>query len=155
MHYLFLTDDGFTGLCARSLPNRCWGDDDRIYYDDMQKCYSQIMRINVNTGSVSCITSDTEKGEYVVLDVFEGLLLGQYTNPAHPMQIVHKPCTQLFHAFICFSLLLNCLLAIKALSKLISVTLVSISNELMLPFTYFSIHYDFYIRQYQMGSFTV
>ena len=97
--YLFFTDDGFTGLYAESLPNRCWGDDDRIYYDDMQKCYSQIMRINVNTGSVSCITSDTEKGAYVVLDVFEGLLLGQYTNPAHPMKIVHKPPNYFMHSF--------------------------------------------------------
>ena len=98
LYISIFTDDGFTGLYAETLPNRCWGDD-RIYYDDMQKCYSQIMRINVNTGSVSCITSDTEKGAYVVLDVFEGLLLGQYTNPAHPMKIVHKPPNYFMHSF--------------------------------------------------------
>ena len=90
-HYcvlLYSAGDGFTGVYSYSFPDRCWEECDRIYYHDNQKCCGQIMCINVNTGSVSCVTADTEKGAYAVLDVFDGLLLGRYANPAHPMKIV-------------------------------------------------------------------
>ncbi|XP_019853672.1 PREDICTED: acylamino-acid-releasing enzyme-like [Amphimedon queenslandica] len=58
-----------------------------MYFHDCQKLYKEIMRLDVNTKSISCITSDTEKGAYAVFDVFDGLLLGQYANPAQPRKI--------------------------------------------------------------------
>uniref|UniRef100_A0A1X7UL93 acylaminoacyl-peptidase n=1 Tax=Amphimedon queenslandica TaxID=400682 RepID=A0A1X7UL93_AMPQE len=81
------TNEGFTGVYAYSLPDRCWGDNDKMYFHDCQKSYREIMRLDVNTKSISCITSDTEKGAYAVFDVFDGLLLGRYANPAQPMKI--------------------------------------------------------------------
>ena len=48
------------------------------------------MHLDVNAKSISCITSDTEKGAYAVFDVFDGLLLGRYANPAQPMKIVKR-----------------------------------------------------------------
>ena len=61
-----------------------------MYFDDCQRSYNEIMRLDVNAKSISCITSDTEKGAYVVFDVFDGLLLGRYANPAQPMKIVKR-----------------------------------------------------------------
>ncbi|XP_019862793.1 PREDICTED: acylamino-acid-releasing enzyme-like [Amphimedon queenslandica] len=81
------TNEGFTGVYTCSLPDRCWGDNDKMYFHDCQKLYKEIMRLDVNTKSISCITSDTEKGVYAVFDVFDGLLLGRYANPAQPMKI--------------------------------------------------------------------
>ena len=57
------------------------------------------MRLDVNAKSISCITSDTEKGAYAVFDVFDGLLLGRYANPAQPMKIVKRIISFIFLSF--------------------------------------------------------
>ena len=40
------------------------------------------------TGDVHCMTAATDIGTYNVLDVWNGLIVVRYTNPAQPTKIV-------------------------------------------------------------------
>lgn len=54
----------------------------------MQMSLRHILRVDTVTGDVHCMTAATDIGTYNVLDVWNGLIVVCYTNPAQPTKIV-------------------------------------------------------------------
>ena len=119
-----MVDDGFTGIYTISLPERCWDTKGNVlFYNDLQKSYVHIMSIDVTNGDVNCLTANTELGCYGVFDVYNDLLVGQYSNPCHPPKIVTY--FLFFYIITFYSLLLEFLINLMInLSTRILLTLV-------------------------------
>ena len=67
----------------------------------MQMSLHHVLRVDTITGDVHCMTAATDIGTYNVLDVWNGLIVVRYSNPAHPTKIVS-------FAFILFGYMDGC-----------------------------------------------
>lgn len=54
----------------------------------MQLSLHHVLCVDTITGDVHCMTAATDIGTYNVLDVWNGLIVVRYANPAHPTKIV-------------------------------------------------------------------
>ncbi|XP_077572655.1 acylamino-acid-releasing enzyme-like [Stigmatopora nigra] len=78
-------EDGFTGIYCTQLPPKCWSaDSQRIIVDCPQRSRKELLMVDINTGSVTSLTSKSGMGAWCLLTVERDLIVASCSSPNCP-----------------------------------------------------------------------
>ncbi|XP_072026007.1 acylamino-acid-releasing enzyme-like isoform X2 [Amphiura filiformis] len=81
--------DQFPGIYCRSLPKVCWADDnERIFLPTAWRSKEEIVMVNTSTRVVTRVTNDHQYGCWVILDMYDGMILATRNSPNTPPHLV-------------------------------------------------------------------
>ncbi|XP_043564339.1 acylamino-acid-releasing enzyme-like isoform X5 [Chiloscyllium plagiosum] len=79
------TVDGFTGIYCSDLALNCWArDSQRVVIDTAQRSRKDLIVINIATGIVTSLTTDSEVGSWMLLDIQQDLMVVSCSSPNCP-----------------------------------------------------------------------
>ncbi|XP_072026016.1 acylamino-acid-releasing enzyme-like isoform X1 [Amphiura filiformis] len=91
VHTVMLPDgpDQFPGIYCVSLPKKCWADDnERIFLPTAWRSKEEIVMVNTSTRVVTRVTNDPQYGCWVILDMYDGMILATRNSPNTPPHLV-------------------------------------------------------------------
>ncbi|XP_037124119.1 acylamino-acid-releasing enzyme isoform X1 [Syngnathus acus] len=78
-------EDGFTGIYCTQLPPKCWSaDSQRIIFACPQRSRKELLAVDINTGSVTSLTSTSAMGAWNLLTVERDLIVASCSSPNCP-----------------------------------------------------------------------
>ncbi|XP_051913168.1 acylamino-acid-releasing enzyme [Hippocampus zosterae] len=78
-------ENGFTGIYCSHLPSKCWSaDSQRIIVACPQRSRKELLMVDINTGSVTSLTSKSGMGAWNLLTVERDLIVASCSSPSCP-----------------------------------------------------------------------
>ncbi|TNM87014.1 acylamino-acid-releasing enzyme [Takifugu rubripes] len=78
-------EDGFTGIYSSQLSPQCWSaDSQRIIIASPQRSRKELLMVDINTGSVTNLTSKSEVGNWSLLNMEKDLMVVSCSSPNCP-----------------------------------------------------------------------
>ncbi|XP_020785237.1 acylamino-acid-releasing enzyme isoform X1 [Boleophthalmus pectinirostris] len=83
-----LREDGFTGIYGSQLSPQCWSaDSQRIIVATPQKSRKDLLMVDINTGVVTSLTSNSDAGNWCLLNIVRDLMVVSCSSPNHPPRL--------------------------------------------------------------------
>ncbi|XP_072305930.1 acylamino-acid-releasing enzyme isoform X2 [Eucyclogobius newberryi] len=81
-------EDGFAGIYSSQLSPQCWSaDSQRIIVASPQKSRKDLLMVDINTGLVTSLTSDSDAGNWCLLNIVRNLMVVSCSSPNHPPRL--------------------------------------------------------------------
>uniref|UniRef100_A0AAV2LYY0 Acylamino-acid-releasing enzyme n=1 Tax=Knipowitschia caucasica TaxID=637954 RepID=A0AAV2LYY0_KNICA len=81
-------EDGFTGIYSTQLSPQCWSaDSQRIVVASPQRSRKDLLVVDINTGLVTSLTSNSDAGNWCLLNMVRDLMVVSCSSPNHPSRL--------------------------------------------------------------------
>lgn len=78
-------EDGFTGIYSSQLSSQCWSaDSQRIIVASPQRTRKDLLVVDINSGLVTSLTSNSDAGNWCLLNIVRDLMVVSCSSPNHP-----------------------------------------------------------------------
>ncbi|XP_068194181.1 acylamino-acid-releasing enzyme [Antennarius striatus] len=78
-------EDGFTGIYSTQLSPQCWSaDSQRIILASPQRSRKELLMIDISTGAITSLTSKSDVGNWVLLNITRDLMVVSCSSPNCP-----------------------------------------------------------------------